>query len=252
MGRILYLVPGSGMPDGEMKRRERLANSFLINPEKNSVFVRSADDGPLSIESYIESEMSVGSTLKHLISLKGEYDAVIIGCADDPGIASVRELLDVPVIGPFESSVALATTLGESFGVATILDEVVPETRVMIRKMGYREQLASVRAVQYNVLNMMDGSVDETAVVNQIVEVGRKLVEDGASSIVLGCMTLAFLLVDEPAGKKLGIPVVNPAKAAVAAAEVMLATGLLHSRISYPKPNFEKLAKSVLPTLKEV
>lgn len=246
MSRILYLVPGSGMPANEVKRREALANSFLINPA-NEVFFACADDGPASVESYIESEMSVGPVLKRLIKLHGTYDAVIVGCADDPGISSIRELVNVPVVGPFESSLAVASMLGPFFGVVSILEEVNTETKVLVRRLGFAEQLAGVASIDCNVLDMMEGLIPEHAVTKVVTDACARLAETGACSFVLGCMTLAFLLIDEPATASLGLPVINPAKVAVNMAELMLSTKLKQSRKAYPRPNFGKLEKSLLP-----
>lgn len=249
MSNILYLMPGKGASKEEMLRREKIANTFLTNA-KNRVIVDNVDDGPLSIESSIEGELSVRGMLKKVIETRGKYDAVIIGCADDPGLFSLRELLDIPVIGPFESSIAMASMLGEKFSVITILESGFPETRMILRKYGADQKCTSIRAIDCSVEAMIEKKVSKEEVTNRFVQEAKKAEkEEGASSMILGCMTMAFLLLDEAVKGQITAPIINPAKVSVKIAEMLVSLGLKHSNLSYPKPDFEKLKKTVLPEL---
>ena len=99
MVRILYLVPGQ-MPEQEQKRREKIAQTFVTNPN-TEVSVEAVTAGPLSIESTIEDYMAVPELLKLLHNVQMKYDAVVIGCFGDPGLRPARELVKIPIIGPF-------------------------------------------------------------------------------------------------------------------------------------------------------
>ncbi|HUV07420.1 MAG TPA: aspartate/glutamate racemase family protein [Spirochaetia bacterium] len=247
MAKILYLVPGVGLSDEEKKRRENLANSFLTQKE-NRVFVDDVDEGPSSIESSVEEFMSVPGTLKKLVEVQEDYDAMIIGCAGDPGLVPARELARIPVIGPIESSLAVASMLGENFSIITVLDSIVPAIWHILRAYGLEHKCASVRVVNCPVLDLA-GKLDQ--VVDAFLQESQKAVkEDRAASLVLGCMSMAFLLVDELARGKVDVPIINPAKVSVKAAEMLVSLGLSQSRATYPKPNYEKLKKSVFPKLR--
>jgi len=247
MSKILYLVPGVGMPEEEKKRREKLANSFLTQ-EKNRVFVEAVDEGPISIESSIEEFMSVGGTLKKLVEVQGQYDAVVIGCAGDPGLAPARELADIPIIAPFEASISVASMLGDKFSIVTILDSIVPAIWRTLRDYDVDHKCASVRVINFNVLDMI-GNREKVA--RAFLKEAKSVAEkDGASSIILGCMTMAFLLVDEAVKDRIGIPIVNPAKVSIKTAEMLISLGLKQSRATYPKPNTEKLRNSIFPNMK--
>lgn len=249
MSNILYLMPGVGVTNEEKMRRQRIANTFLAS-EKNKVIVDNTDEGPLSIETSIEGDLSIRGMLKKVIETKGQYDAVIIGCADDPGLFSLRELLDIPVVGPFESSIAMASTLGDKFSIITILEEGFSETRMILRKYGVEQKCASIRAINCSVLDMMQGKTSKDEVVAAFIRETEKAVQDGASCVILGCMTMAFLLLDEAAMGMTKATVINPAKISVKMAEMLVSLGLIHSAITYPKPDFKKLKISVLPELK--
>ncbi len=246
MANILYLMPGVNFAADEKTRRERVANGFLLSPT-SKVTVDDCEEGPISIESRTESAMSVPGMLKKALAVRSRYDALVVGCAGDPGLHVARELLDIPVVGPFESSIAVASMLGDRFSVVTILDEIVPEFWSTLREYGQANKCASVRAVDARVIDMIEGRVGRDDVVAAISGEVRRAVKDGAASIILGCMTLAFLLIDEDI--KLDVPIVNPARAAIMTAEMLVRMGLKHSPVSYPKPDLGKIASTLLPEL---
>jgi len=246
MARILYLIPGVGMSNEEKKRREKLANSFLTQ-KGNKIIVEEVNEGPIFIESSVEEYMSVGGTLKKLIEVQSEYDAAIIGCAGDPGLAPARELIDIPIIGPAESSIYIASMLGEKFSIITILDSVVSATWRMLRDYGMDHKCASIRVINFPVLEMNQNRKKVAEVFLKEAKIAME--KDRASSIVMGCMTQAFLLLDEMVKDKIDIPVINPAKISVKIAEMLASLKLKQSRVSFPKPNYEKLKKSIFPEI---
>ena len=245
MSKILYLVPGN-MDKSELQRRQHIAQRLLINPSSNEVCFVSSDNGPISIESSVEEAMSVPGMIHTYYKMKEEYAAVIIGCAGDPGIVAMRELLTIPVVGPFQSSIALSTTLGHSYGVISILDELNPATILQLRGLGYDNTLTGIKSIDCKVLDMSDGVTPEAEILDAITKKTEEFAEEGASSVVLGCMTLAFLLVDEKLKNRVTIPIINPAKVAINTAELLISSGLCHSKLTYPIPDMSKLYRSVL------
>jgi allantoin racemase len=245
---ILYLMPGIEAGAEDMARRERIANTFLTNPSANRVRVDECDEGPISIESAIESDVCVTGMLKKSLKLNGTYDALIVGCAGDPGLTAMRQLLDVPVIGPLESSTAFSSVLGDKFSVITILDEGKPGVWANLRKNNQAHRCASVRAINAHVWDMIDGKVSRDTVLETVEREVAGAIKDGASSVILGCMTMAFLLVDEQI--HMAAPVINPVKIAVKTAEMQLGLGIMHSRLSYPSPEMDKLKRTILPEIR--
>ncbi|MFX0125252.1 MAG: aspartate/glutamate racemase family protein [Candidatus Hodarchaeota archaeon] len=170
----------------------------------------------------------------------------MIGCAGDPGLKPARELLNIPVIGPAESSIYLACMLSDRFSILTILQAGVASedsVRVLVREKGLESRLASVEFVQVSVADMW-GKNKET-VTNQMIKSTKTAKQKGAGCIVLGCMSMAFLLVDEIVEEAVGIPVVNPLKTAIKTAEMFVELGINHSQITYPAADFEKLKSTV-------
>ncbi len=239
MAEILYLMPGNAMDAAEMARREALANAFLTRPDKHRVSMRAVGYGVDAIECSIEAEFSVEGLIKYALAHRGEYDALIIGCADDPGLFSLRETLSVPVVGPMESAVALSALLGHSFTLITTEKSAIPECKTLFRKYGVLNRCAAIQSMNQSVAELQNGSGSKEsrrellARVNEAVALGA---DCGADCAVLGCMSMAFALLDEGLANA-PIPVINPAKAAVKTAEALLDLGLRHSDQGYPKPD---------------
>jgi allantoin racemase len=242
---ILYLLPGDGMPDDELNRRRKTANA-IARPD-TKVTVMEVGEGPLSIESAIEHHMAVAPMLRKLLKIReeGKYNAIMIGCAGDPGLEPARELMDIPIIGPAESSYLFACMLSDRFSVLSILragEASGDGVRARVREMGLEARLASVEFVEDCVTDMWSGGKSDSH--EQVVTGVEMAKRNGAGSIVLGCMSMAFNLVDE-AVESPAIPIVNPLKVAIKTAETFVDLGMQHSRVTYPGADFKKLMETV-------
>jgi allantoin racemase len=196
------------------------------------------DNGPASIESRYEEAVAVPDIVSKVMAAeKDGVDAVIIDCMADPGLDAAREMVTIPVVGPAETAMHLASMLGHRFSVITILDQVAPMFDRHAAKMGLVERLASVRAVNIPVLELGDTE----RVVKALIEQSAKAVRvDGAHLIVFGCTGMVGLAGDVKKGLEdqgiLDVPVIDPAILAVKISEALVDTGLSHSKRTYPHP----------------
>src|SRR5262245_57887202 len=235
---ILYQIPGdlSAGPLGvaELDRRRGLLQSWAA-PD---VIVDVADvpGGPLSIESHVEEALCVPPMIDAVRrqTAARKPDAVIVGCFGDPGVAALREILECPIVGPFEASFHVAAQLGARVGVVTVLDSVVPLLDQLVRGMGLSLRYAGTVAIDVPVLELKN---DQPAVRRRVAEGAAELARASqADVIVLGCMSLAFLGLAEWVARECGLPVVNPARCALKTAESLAAQGLVQSRRTFPRP----------------
>ena len=67
-------------------------------------------------------------------------------------------------------------------------------------------------------------------------EARHALTSDGADCIILGCLSLAFALFDRELAQALGVPVINPALAALKQLESLVSLGVSHSKVAYRLP----------------
>ena len=73
------------------------------------------------------------------------YDAVCIDTMSDSGVAALRSVLDIPVIGPGRASMLMALMLGNRFSVLTMWDEWKPLYTKTIGELGIADRCASIR-----------------------------------------------------------------------------------------------------------
>jgi len=231
--KILYLVPGIGLSFEELQRRKRILNSFAGSGF--IVDIKAVKDGPLSIESYCDEYVCVPPMID--LVMKGEledYDGLIVGCYGDPGVEAMREMLTIPVVGPGEASMHVASMLGYQFSIITILKNVINPLKIMARKLGFEDRLTSVRVINRPVLSLGE-NVELTK--SLLLKEGREAVErDGADTLILGCMSEAFLGLSEYLQQELDVPVVNPVGVSVKLAELLITNNLRHSKAAYPFP----------------
>ena len=199
------------------------------------VEVWSLADGPPSIESAWEAALVVPELTQAVRRAEGEgFDAVIVGCFSDPGLDALRELVEIPVVGPGSSAVHLAAQLGTRFSVIAPLGGGEGRVAARLRALGLADKFASVRGIGLSVLDL---ARNREAVLERVTEVARTAArEDGADVFVLGCMSMGFVGVADDVQKRLDLPVVNPVVAALKTAEMMVAMGLAHSKAAYPVP----------------
>ena len=232
---ILYQIPGDmsagPLGPGELERRKVLLEGWAASD--TVIEVADSPGGPLSIESHVEEVLCVPPMLRALQRRADRANAVIVGCFGDPGLDALREVLDCPVVGPFEAAMHLGSQLGGRVGVVTVLDSVVPVLDHLVRGMGMSLRYAGATSIDVPVLELKN---DRSEVAARVVQGGRRMIESGADVLVLGCMSLAFLGMAEIAAGPIGVPVINPARCALKTAESLAAQQLMQSRRTYAKP----------------
>lgn len=168
-------------------------------------------EGPFGIESQADSD-AVVAPLIELVRRRSDASAFIIACYSDPGLEACRSITNVPVFGIQESGVLAALARGDLFGVIAISEGSVARHRRYVRRMGVLDRLAGERALNMSVAETATGKDTFAA----LERTGRKLVEDGSDTIVLGCAGMATHR--SALEQTIGVPVIDPTQAAVAMA----------------------------------
>ena len=168
-------------------------------------------EGPPSITSQRDAD-SVVMPLVNRVT-RDDADAFVIACFSDPGLHSVREAAGGrPVMGIAEWGILRALTLGERFGVIALSPSSIRRQQRMVRQMGVDGRYAGSWSV--------GASAAETAGADiraRLIEAGRALVaQRGADVVVMGCAGMASHRA--AIEQAIGVPVVEPAQQAVAAA----------------------------------
>jgi len=197
--------------------------------------------------------------LDSLIGNEEGHDAAIIGCFNDPGLQEARESLGIPVIGVGEAGMLLACMLGRNFGVVTVRKKLIPVVEENVRRYGLESRLirnSPIRSCELDERLYPAMFADPAGIaVPPFAEQARKMVEDGAEVVVVGCASLGPALSLGGYGMVEGtrVPVINATAAAVkfaeAAASLKTQLGLSTSKAlkyqSLPRPIFDGIRQSL-------
>ena len=171
------------------------------------------DGGPKGIETQAHVDGVVAPLLAQAAVLEAQASAFVVACFSDPGLAALREQSRRPVLGIAESAILTAMTMGQRFGIVSILSKSVPRHMRMLGAMGVMDRLAADLPLELGVAELADA--DRTFA--RLRQVGTCLRQDhGAEVLVLGCagMTAQRARLADA----LGCPVVEPCEAAAAMA----------------------------------
>lgn len=228
--KILIINPDCGMTQEEMALRCRILEEYtapdtqlaMVCPQSSGVELNSALDVVLAAPEIVQ------------LAADGQnagFDAVVLYCFSDPVIDACREALRIPVIGGAQASCLAALNVCRSFGVILADEARLPEKKLFLRTLGVSpERIGQIAAVN---LNGVSPWADRETTFKKLLACGQKMMrETHTEAIVLGC--LSFLGLAEPLSRVLGIPVIDPAIAAITTAESIVRQRLFTSKVSYP------------------
>jgi Asp/Glu/hydantoin racemase len=166
-------------------------------------------EGPPGIESQAHVEQVV-QPVARLVRAREDAAAFVIACFSDPGLHLAREATSRPVLGIAECGMLCALTLGERFGIISILAGSVPRHRRYVRQLGLDARFAGDLPIGLGVVEL--GDAGRTLV--RLSAIGAELRDHhGADVLVLGCAGMAQYRHQIEAA--IGVPVVDPTQAAV-------------------------------------
>lgn len=194
--------------------------------------------GPGSIESEFEAAVSVPGTIAEVIRAQSEgVDAVVIDCMGDPGLRAAREVVSIPVLGPCETGMHIASMLGHRFSVLTVMRRLRAAFENTAAVAGLSTKLASVRSVDIPVLEL-EQDLDRTKAM-LVMEGVRAVEEDGAEALIFGCtglMGCAASLREGLLARGIDVPVIDPIPTAVSVAAALVRSNLSQSKLTFPSP----------------
>lgn len=205
--------------------------------ENTQIGVSHLDYGPASIESEYDEALAIPDFLKKAEKAEEEgYQGIISDCLADPGVKAAREILNIPVVGPGESAMHFASSLGRNYSVVSVLPNVVSMIENLSKTAGMNDKLASIRYVDIPVLEVHDKDRLKKGLYKEMV---RAIEEDGAHSLILGCtgfLGVATELQDKLKMNGFDVPVIDPMFAATRMLEGLIAMGVKQSKLTYMTP----------------
>ncbi|CAJ58873.1 MULTISPECIES: aspartate/glutamate racemase family protein [Frankia] len=122
-------------------------------------------------------------------------DGAMVACSGDPGITEARTLVDIPVVGPWEATLHLASSYAYRFGVVTVEDRAWAETcHSLIARNGLLDRCVGVERIETpSAKAFTEGFGNPDFVVEDIRRQAGKLVDRGAGAIVIGSAGLSTM-----------------------------------------------------------
>ena len=159
--------------------------------------------------------------------------------------------MNIPVVGPGETSMYLARMMGVRFAIIT--SDPPPETEYYIDTLNMRSSVISNRPVRSLTLDSsaflgcLAGNYGPA--VENFKEIAQGCMEDGAEVLIAGCGLLSPMLTLSNTKEMDGVPVIDPMQVALKFAEMMVdfkAAGMpVISRKGYfSRPNEEGILKA--------
>jgi len=231
MIRVAFVI--GGYPPEEYKRRADVARSYSTSEIEVGIIDTKASPyfygitpteiqlvTPAYIESYKQAE-------------KEGYDAVVPLGMLDLGVDGGKSAVDIPVVGPMESSLHIASLLGERFGLIIYHEKLLAFNRAIVRRYGMENKIVGFGVSGFD---LPDITANREKVVENFLAEGKKLVAQGAEVIIpMGITQCPVHIKPDFLQKQLGVPVVEGIGAPIRVAGMLAGLGLTQSRVRWPK-----------------
>ena len=221
--------------DGVSDRRSQLPLD-LLHPDTVVDFVPIRERPAGTISSYYEAAiMDMYVAEAALDAELAGYDAVVIDSISDPGLATLRSRLNIPVVGAGLSSYLTALLIGRRFSILSYLAQHRIFYERVLTDHGLLSHCASIRPVGREPDHRNLDRMSHRDEVELLVAQGRAAIaDDGADVIVLGSVSMHSTA--EVMREQLAAPVVDPSVVAFLDAERLVTLRLSSSKVAYRSP----------------
>jgi allantoin racemase len=229
--RVAFAI--GNYPPEERKRREDAALAYaspevevgIVSVNATPYFIGNAPDllglaVPPFIEAYLEAE-------------RQGYDAVVPLGTLDLGVDAGRSAVNIPVVGPSESMLHIASMLGRRFGIIMYDDFVLPLGYRMVERFNMMHKVVGWRTCGFELPDII---ANRDQVVGNFVDQARELIRLGADVILpMGITQCPVHIKPDWLMDQLGVPVVEGIGAPIRLAAMLVSLKLNYSRVYWPK-----------------
>jgi allantoin racemase len=234
MHRIKMIIPVP-VPDEALRVFAAQLPKELVRDDIKVDFV-AAGGKPSMLDSLYEMTLADTAVLEAgALAQEEGYAAVSVNSMSDSGVAALRSLLDIPVVGCCQATMLAACLLGKRFSILTMWDRWRPLYDKVATDQGLLHRIASVRSIDVppDTSELLSGKED--SVFSLLEREARQAIdEDGADVLMLGSTTMyqSHLYLAE----RLPVPVLNPGLVAYKACETLIDLGVSHSKAAFRAP----------------
>jgi allantoin racemase len=178
------------------------------------------------------------------------FDAVAIGCGDDPGLDEAREILNIPVLSLSETGMFVACMLGKKFSIITN-SELLDRKRmsVLIQQYGLEARSIPGGNLEVNLDDLACSFKNPKIILDRFVQVAKETIDRGAEVIIPGCNILNLVAAQNRIYEIDGVPILDVSGVLMKMTETMVALkkvcGVRVSRRGYFASPSEELISTV-------
>lgn len=231
MTRVAFVI--GGYPPKEFQRRADVALSYATEEIRVGIMEAKASPyfygmtpaeiqlvAPAYIDCYRQAE-------------KEGYDAAVPLGMLDLGVDGGKSAVDIPVLGPAESSLHIASLVGDRFGLIVYHQTLLPFSLAIARRYGMESRVVDVGVSGFD---LPDLAAHHDEVVENFVKEAERLKAKGAEVIIPMGVSQCPVHIDPGwLQDRLGMPVVEGIGAPIRLAAMMASLGIKQSRIRWPK-----------------
>jgi Asp/Glu/hydantoin racemase len=176
---------------------------------------------------------------------KQGYAAMAITHFQDAGLAEVKSVVDIPVLGLGETSLLHACTLGRKLGLVTINPVFIPWHEDQVIRYGLQQRVVGVRAVKATVKDFIDAFASQEAFekLKPLWERECRILLDAGADVIVPAGGLPMMLFS---GEFDGAPVVNGVTLIAKSAEMAIKLRKLGMAKVSRRSNFVKPPEKAL------
>ncbi|GED90846.1 aspartate/glutamate racemase family protein [Streptomyces sp. 6-11-2] len=112
----------------------------------------------------------------------GQFAAVVVAAIGDPGRDQLEKVLDLPVVGIGQASIAEAARGGRRFGMATSTPLLVDSLTSLVGRYGAADAFTGVRLTESDPLVL---AADPERQLQELAEAVRVSIADGAEAVII-------------------------------------------------------------------
>jgi len=191
--------------------------------------------GPRYISSRVAYAIAGHAAVDAFANDTGPKDAVVLACFGDPGLAALKEISPVPVVGMADASILQACAIGQRFSIVTGGERWQSMLEEFVASHGLSGRLASVRTVAPTGADIARNPKKALALLTRGCQACVR--EDGADVVILGGAGLAGLAARLK--DKVDVPLLDGVACAISTAEALARQKLRKAKIgalSVPAP----------------
>ena len=183
----------------------------ILDPDFSATFHTTT---PPATTMHAITEYRIGRNLiKHAVEAERQgYAAMAITHFQDAGLAEVKSVVDIPVLGLGETTLMHACTLGRKLGLVTINPVFIPWHEDQVIRYGLQSRVVGVRAVQATVKDFIDSFASDEAkgVLAPKWEQECRILLDAGADVIVPAGGLPMMLFGAQRGANIdGAPIVN-------------------------------------------